>query len=127
MFTSSLLALATEFHIDGFRFDQTTSIHAYNKLHADGSPAADANIFGWKFLREAVRALRLVKPDILLLAEDHSDDAESIGAILRPNDQGGVGFDARWYADFCHHLNGCVKRRRLRRSPDIGRGARMRG
>lgn len=106
MFVSSLLALTNEFQIDGFRFDQTTSMHAYNVLHADGTPVQDANSFGWKFLREAVRAVRLLKPDALIMAEDHSDDPGSVDALLRPNDQGGVGFNARWYADFCHHLNG---------------------
>ena len=36
MFISSAAALVTEFHIDGFRVDQTTSIHSYAVLHADG-------------------------------------------------------------------------------------------
>jgi 1,4-alpha-glucan branching enzyme len=67
LFISSLLTLATEFHIDGFRFDQTTSIHAYNRRHADGEPVAAANRFGQKFLREACRALRLVQPKIMLM------------------------------------------------------------
>jgi 1,4-alpha-glucan branching enzyme len=102
MFVSSLLALVTEFKIDGFRFDQTTSIHAYNVLHANGHPVADANVFGQKFLREATRALRLVKPDILLTAEDHSN----WDAVTTPNDEGGMGFGAVWYADHYHHLIG---------------------
>jgi 1,4-alpha-glucan branching enzyme len=102
MFISSLLALVMEFKVDGFRFDQTTSIHAYNVLHANGNPVPDANIFGQKLLREATRALKLVKPDVILIAEDHSNWA----AVTLPNEQGGLGFQATWYADFYHHLIG---------------------
>ena len=36
MFISSAAALVTEFHVDGFRVDQTTSIHSYAVLHANG-------------------------------------------------------------------------------------------
>jgi 1,4-alpha-glucan branching enzyme len=102
LFISSLLALVSEFQIDGFRFDQTTSIHAYNQRHADGEVVNGANIFGQKLLREACRALRLIKPGVLLMAEDHS----SWPAVTTPLQQGGLGFDARWFADFYHHLIG---------------------
>jgi 1,4-alpha-glucan branching enzyme len=50
MFVSSLITLVSEFKIDGFRFDQTTSIHAYNVLHANGAPVSGANAFGQKLL-----------------------------------------------------------------------------
>ena len=36
MFISSAITLLEEFHVDGFRVDQTTSMHSYNVLHADG-------------------------------------------------------------------------------------------
>lgn len=102
MFVSSLITLVSEFEIDGFRFDQTTSIHAYNVLHADGSPVDSANLFGQKLLREATRALRIVKPNIILMAEDHSNWP----AVTESPEVGGLGFDATWYADFYHHLIG---------------------
>jgi 1,4-alpha-glucan branching enzyme len=102
MFISSLITLVSEFKIDGFRFDQTTSIHAYNVLHANGNPVSAANSFGQKLLREATRALRLVKPNIILMAEDHSNWA----AVTQSPEVGGLGFDATWYADFYHHLIG---------------------
>ncbi|MEA2244063.1 MAG: 1,4-alpha-glucan branching enzyme, partial [Solirubrobacteraceae bacterium] len=35
LFVSSAAMLLDDFHIDGLRVDQTTSIHAYNALHAD--------------------------------------------------------------------------------------------
>ncbi len=102
MFISSAVMLTTEFHVDGFRMDQTTSIHAYNALHADGSPVPSANSFGLKLLRELTRTLRFVKPDVMLMAEDHSN----WDAVTQTPDQGGLGFDKVWYADFYHHLIG---------------------
>jgi 1,4-alpha-glucan branching enzyme len=102
LFISSAVALVQEFHVDGFRLDQTTSIHGYNRLHADGREVSDANIFGAKMLREFGRTLRMFKPEIILMAEDHSDWNE----VTLPVEAGGMGFDARWYADFYHHLAG---------------------
>lgn len=102
MFISSAVTLIEEFHIDGFRVDQTTSMHSYNQLHADGSPVGNANIFGAKFLREWTRTMRLIRPDTLLMAEDHSDWDQ----VTESPDVGGLGFDAAWYSEFYHHLIG---------------------
>ncbi|MCL2724077.1 MAG: alpha-amylase family glycosyl hydrolase [Polyangiaceae bacterium] len=102
LFISSAAALIQEFHVDGLRVDQTTSIHAYNQRHADGVEVPDANLFGAKLLRELGRTLRLIKPDVILIAEDHSTWDE----VTKPVESGGMGFNARWYADFCHHLAG---------------------
>jgi 1,4-alpha-glucan branching enzyme len=95
MFISSAVMLAHEFHVDGFRVDQTTSIHSYAVLHANGAPADDARIFGARFLRELTMSLRLVKPGIKIIAEDHS----GWPAVTEPVDLGGLGFDSIWYAD----------------------------
>ncbi len=102
MFISSAVTLLREFHVDGFRADQTTSIHGYNVLHANGQPVPMANIYGAKFLRELGRTLRLFKPSVFLMAEDHSDWDE----VTKPVSEGGMGFDARWYSMFYHHLSG---------------------
>jgi 1,4-alpha-glucan branching enzyme len=102
MFVSSAVALATEFQVDGFRMDQTTSIHAYNVLHADGRPLPNVNAFGVKLLRELTRSLKFVAPGVMLMAEDHSN----WDGVTAPPDEGGLGFDATWYADFYHHLIG---------------------
>lgn len=101
LFISSAVALVEEFHVDGFRVDQTTSIHAYNVRHADGVPVGDANVFGAKLLREWTRTLRLVRPEVILIAEDHST-----WPAVTETAGDGLGFDARWYADFYHHLIG---------------------
>ncbi len=102
MFISSAAALASEFHFDGFRVDLTTAIHRDAVLHADGRPVNNACMFGQKFLREWARTLKMLKPSIFLIAEDHSGWA----AVTQSPDQGGLGFDATWYADFYHHLIG---------------------
>jgi len=102
MFISSAVALVENFHIDGFRVDQTTSIHQYNQLRATGQTLVDANIFGAKFLRELGRTLRMVKPGILLIAEEQSGWDE----VIRPVEEGGMGFDASWYSDYYQHLLG---------------------
>ncbi|MGI9098292.1 MAG: alpha-amylase family glycosyl hydrolase [Solirubrobacteraceae bacterium] len=102
LFVSSAAMLLDEFHIDGLRVDQTTSIHAYNALHADGTQVAAANVFGRKLLREMCQTLKTIAPDCMLIAEDHS----GWSAGTQPATQGGIGFDAVWYVDFYHHLVG---------------------
>lgn len=108
LFISSAVALMQEFHIDGFRVDQTSSLHAYAVVHADGRPANHARMFGAKFLREWTRTMKLINPQVFLLAEDHSGWSD----VTKSAAAGGLGFDAAWYADFYHHLCG-----------DTGRGS----
>ncbi|MBI5111237.1 MAG: alpha amylase C-terminal domain-containing protein [Rhodovulum sp.] len=102
LFCSSAAMLVDEFHVDGFRVDQTTSLHSYAVLHADGRAANTARIFGQKFLREWTRTVRLVRPDVILIAEDHS----GWPAVTQPTAAGGLGFDAAWYAEHYHQLIG---------------------
>jgi 1,4-alpha-glucan branching enzyme len=102
LFISSAATLMEEFHIDGFRVDQTTSMHLYNVLHADGRQVGNANIFGAKFIREWTRTLKMLRPNVILIAEDHSDWDQ----VTESPDNGGLGFDATWYASFYHHLIG---------------------
>jgi 1,4-alpha-glucan branching enzyme len=102
LFISSAASLVIDFHVDGFRVDQTTSIHAYNVVHADGRAAGAANAEGAKFLRELSRTLRLIKPSTILTCEDHSDWA----LVTEHPDGAGLGFDATWYSNFYHNLIG---------------------
>lgn len=106
LFISSAVALMREFHIDGFRVDQTTSIHAYNRRIFGDVPVPDANIYGAKLLRELGRTLRLFNPHVILIAEDHSNWDE----VTLPIEKGGMGFDARWFLEFYHHLVGDTSR-----------------
>jgi 1,4-alpha-glucan branching enzyme len=102
MFISSAIMLIEHFHVDGFRVDQTTSMHAYNVLHGNGTPMGNVNIYGAKFLRELTRTIKMIKPTTFLIAEDHSNWPK----VVEPAMSGGLGFDATWYADFYHHLVG---------------------
>lgn len=101
-FISSAAFLIEEMHVDGLRVDLTQAIHRDNYLHADGRSIGSANIFGQKFLREWSRTLNMIRPTVILIAEDHT----YWDAVIKPPAQGGLGFDATWEAAFCHHLVG---------------------
>lgn len=98
----SAVAMAVEFHVDGFRMDLTQALHSFNVLHFDGRPMPEANEAGIRFMREWVRTLRLFKPRLMLLAEDHSD----WNMLARAQRVGGIGFDAVWWSDWYHQLIG---------------------
>jgi 1,4-alpha-glucan branching enzyme len=102
IFVSSAAALIDEFHVDGLRVDLTQAIHRDNALHADGRSLGNANLFGQKMLREWSRTLRMIRPDVMLIAEDHT----GWDAVTKLPDVGGLGFGATWFAEFCHNLIG---------------------
>lgn len=120
MFISSAATLLEEFHVDGFRVDQTTSMHSYNVLHANGRALGNVNAFGAKFLREWCRTLKMIRPDTILIAEDHSN----WDRVTEPTENGGLGFDAAWYSSFYHHLIGDAQQGReyAKLIPTAGRG-----
>lgn len=102
LFISSATEFIEEFHVDGLRVDLTQAIHRDNSLNHDGRSLPRANLFGQKFLREWTRTLRLVRPSVMLIAEDHS----GWDAVTRIPDVGGLGFDSTWFASFYHSLIG---------------------
>lgn len=106
VFIDNAVSLLLEFHVDGFRVDQVTSIHAYPHHEVTKLPAIQARTFGAKFLREWMRTVRLVHPEAMVIAEDHSGWED----ILKPLENGGIGFDATWVADYYHHLIGDTNR-----------------
>jgi 1,4-alpha-glucan branching enzyme len=101
-FISSAAFLIEEMHVDGLRVDLTQAIHRDNSLNADGRSVGSANLFGQKLLREWSRTLRMIRPEVMLIAEDHT----GWDAVTKPPAAGGLGFDATWYADFYHSLIG---------------------
>ncbi len=101
-FISSAAFLIEEMHVDGLRVDLTQAIHRDNALHANGRSIGDANMFGQKLLREWSRTLHMIKPAVMLIAEDHT----GWDAVTKLPAQGGLGFDARWEAAFYHNLIG---------------------
>jgi 1,4-alpha-glucan branching enzyme len=101
LFISSAAFLVAVCHVDGFRLDQTSSIHQYPALHAKGQHAGRAAAFGVKFLKQWTRTMRLIKPGLFLSAEDYSDWS----ALTQPSLVGeGLGFDATGFGDFHHNL-----------------------
>jgi maltooligosyltrehalose trehalohydrolase len=74
-----------EFHLDGFRFDATHTVHDASHEH---------------ILATINRAARQAAPhkSLYLVAEDEAEDVRHV----RPLDQGGFGLDAMWNDDFHH-------------------------
>jgi 1,4-alpha-glucan branching enzyme len=101
-FISSAAFLIEEMHVDGLRVDLTQAIHRDNALHADGRSIGGANIFGQKLLREWSRTLRMIRPTVMLIAEDHT----GWDGVTKLPAQGGLGFDATWELAFYHSLIG---------------------
>ena len=101
-FVSSAAFLVEELHVDGLRVDLTQALHRDNVLHANGVSVRAANLSGQKMLREWSRTLKMIRPSVMLIAEDHT----GWDAVTKPPAANGLGFDARWYADFYHHLVG---------------------
>jgi 1,4-alpha-glucan branching enzyme len=102
MFISSAAQFVEAFHVDGLRVDLTQAIHRDNSLKANGWGIRSANLFGQKFLREWSRTLRMIRPTVMLIAEDHT----GWDAVTKMPNVGGLGFDSTWYAEFYHHLIG---------------------
>jgi len=101
-FISSAAFLIEEMHVDGLRADLTQAIYNDNRRHADGVPVDSANLFGQKFFREWSRTLRMIRPSVMLIAEDHLGP----DFVTRLPARGGLGFDARWAVEFYHNLIG---------------------
>jgi 1,4-alpha-glucan branching enzyme len=102
-FISSAAFLIEEMHVDGLRVDLTQAIHRDNVLHADNRRSiGSANLFGQKLLREWSRTLNMIRPTVMLIAEDHT----GWDAVTKLPAQGGLGFDATWEVAFYHNLIG---------------------
>jgi 1,4-alpha-glucan branching enzyme len=103
LFVSSAAAFVDEFHIDGFRVDLTQAIHRDNTLNVPNAPTlGNANLFGQKLLREWSRTLQMIRPDVMLIAEDYT----GWDAVTKLPEAGGLGFGATWFASFYHNLIG---------------------
>ncbi len=102
LFISSAAEFVEEFHVDGLRVDLTQAIHRDNSLNANGWGIRGANLFGQKFLRDWSRTLRLIRPSVMLIAEDHT----GWDMVTKMPSVGGLGFDSTWFAEFYHHLIG---------------------
>jgi 1,4-alpha-glucan branching enzyme len=81
----------------------TQAMHRDNVLEGDHRRSiGSANVFGQKLLREWSRTLRMIRPTVILIAEDHT----GWDAVTKPAAEGGLGFDAHWEVAFYHSLVG---------------------
>lgn len=87
-FISAAAFLIEEMHVDGLRIDLTQAIHRDNQRHSDQALIPAAKIFGQKLLREWSRTLRMIRPDVMLVAEDHT----GWDAVTKPPSQAGLRF-----------------------------------
>lgn len=83
-----------EYHVDGLRLDSTVNIR---NAHGHGGGDGDLEE-GWSFLRELTATVHGRHPGAVMIAEDLQDDPR----ITMPIDDGGLGFDLQWSADFVH-------------------------
>lgn len=70
-----------EYHVDGFRYDQTSVIVAQNRND------------GWRFCQNLTDTVRFVNPSAIQIAEYWSVDPH----VVRFPVHGGAGFDATWH------------------------------
>lgn len=72
--------LSEEYHTDGFRYDQVSVIVKQNTND------------GWKFCQNLTSTIRYIDPENIQIAEYWSVDPY----VVKPESQGGAGFDAAW-------------------------------
>ncbi len=94
----NVLYLAKEFHIDGFRFDHTNTIHNpdswFVKVKGDGG--------GWDFLRQLYGQVKALDENIWMTAEELPDwwglTADDIGSSVAGSSHGPM--DSQWTDTF---------------------------
>lgn len=85
----------SEYKIDGLRLDSTIymrNIDGNNDKHDLDIPEA------WSLLAEINKLAHKINPAALMIAEDNSTNE----GIVKPVDEGGMGFDAQWEVGFPH-------------------------
>jgi len=94
----NVLYLAREFHIDGFRFDHTNTIHNPDSFAV--TTKGDGG--GWQFLRELYGAVKQQDENIWFTAEELPDwwgiTAEDVGSMVAGSRHGPM--DSQWSDEF---------------------------
>ncbi|MER2597984.1 MAG: alpha-amylase family glycosyl hydrolase [Caldilineales bacterium] len=89
-----------DYHCDGLRFDAT----AYMR-NARGEDGPDGDIEeGWDLLRWINKEIRDRQPWKITIAED----LRSNPAVTNSLEEGGLGFDAQWDAQFVHPIRAAI-------------------
>ncbi len=94
----NVIYLAKEFHIDGFRFDHTNTIHNSNS----GFVTQQGDGGGWEFLRQLYSDVKAYDSGIWLTAEELPDwwglTAEDVGSTVGGTNHGPM--DSQWTDTF---------------------------
>jgi 1,4-alpha-glucan branching enzyme len=106
-FAHNAAYLATEFHIDGIRFDFTRPIH----IDDDGNITKRGSGGGWDFLREIRAKVKSVDRGIILIAEELPNDwyvtREEVAGVWRGDRHG--PFDSQWSDPFHDRFEDVLK------------------
>jgi len=88
-FAQNVVYLAKEYHIDGFRFDHTLTIHG------------DASQGGWDFLKQIRKRVKELDEDIILIAEELPDNWYVTNEVTSDFEGDMHGpFDSQWTDEF---------------------------
>ncbi|TAA41752.1 alpha-amylase family glycosyl hydrolase [Corallincola spongiicola] len=100
---NSLLYLAKEFHIDGFRFDMTHILHQGNTWA--NHVRYPGGVSGWPFIKELRYRMKQLDPNLLLIAEELPDNWYVTKEHTHSNWGGDWHgpFDAQWCDSFHDH------------------------
>ncbi|MGB3592681.1 MAG: alpha-amylase family glycosyl hydrolase [Ornithinimicrobium sp.] len=91
-----------DFRVDGLRFDATQYIRSrWGNVHDPGQHIAA----GQRFLASMTADIRSRQPWKILIAEDMQGDP----TLVRPTDQGGLGFASQWDAGFVHPVRAALE------------------
>jgi 1,4-alpha-glucan branching enzyme len=82
----------TEYRVDGLRMDMTLFMRTV------GGPGTSELADGWSLCQWINDEARLVRPDVLTIAEDLQDSEW----LTRSASEGGAGFSSQWDARFVH-------------------------
>lgn len=105
----NLIYLATEYHIDGFRFDMSHILHkGHQWVNHVKFPGA---VNGWNFIKELRYKLKALDPNILLIAEELPDNwyvtQDYVDSTWADDHHG--PFDAQWCDAFHDNCKAVIR------------------
>ncbi len=105
----NLLYLATEYHIDAFRFDMTHILHKGNQWVNHVRMPGRAS--GWNFIKELRHRIKAIDPGILLIAEELPDNWYVTDSYVHTSWEGDHHgpFDSQWSDAFHDNVKDVIK------------------
>lgn len=97
---SSINFWIEKYHVDGLRYDAVA-----NLIYKHGRRDEPLNDTGIWFLKNTNYAIQKRHPDVMLFAEDSTDQTK----VTAPVEFGGLGFDYKWDLGFMHDTINYIK------------------